>query len=82
MNKKWRERAKEHNSNLGKPVKKNKKLLGYLNKAKDNKDKYIGPPIESDQVKSMIFKKSVLAQRGKWRILPVGIENQPKVNEW
>jgi hypothetical protein len=72
----WREKS---NEDMMKPPSKNDALVEQLKKFGDAKSIGHAPlGIDIDDITSMTIKREVPLQRGKWRILPLGIEDTNK----
>lgn len=66
----WREKAKNHLTEVSKPIKKDTKLIDYLKKKQNSKVPYTGPPISSDEADSMVLTRKIPVKRGNWVLFP------------
>ena len=72
----WRENARANNKKVSQSEKSDEEFVGYLKKLQSEQRPYEGPAIPSDQVQSTTLTRMVPVQRGNWRLLPEGIENE------
>ena len=73
MSPRWRDGTDEENME---PPVQNKELVEMLSKWGDAPTvEGVDEQLTSDDVNSMVIKRSVPAQKGKWRILPPGVED-------
>lgn len=66
----WKEKAKNHLREVVKPIKKDTKLLEFLKDKQKSKIPYSGPPIDSDEIDSIVLTKKVPVKRGNWVLFP------------
>ncbi len=75
----WRN-SKPESSQKQRDPEEDKKLLEYLKKQQKESKSIPGNP-SAEETHHMVFKHRVPVQKGKWRILPRGIENRKNENE-
>lgn len=74
----WRESAKKHKEQLGKPKKRDKKFAAELKKRRAEQKPLIGTPPPTDSVDSMTLTRRVPAKKGGWKLFPPEVIEKAK----